>query len=51
VVRALDDAGVAVDDIVVQPPSLDDVFRELTGEELPHEIEVDDDDIDEEAVA
>jgi len=51
VVRALDNAGVAVDDIVVQPPSLDDVFRELTGEELPHEIEVDDDDIDEEAVA
>ena len=27
VVRALDAAGVAVDDIVVQPPSLDDVFR------------------------
>jgi len=31
VVRALDDAGVAVDDIAVQPPSLDDVFMALTG--------------------
>jgi len=50
VVRALDDAGVAVDDIIVQPPSLDDVFRELTGEELPHEIEADDD-VDEGAAA
>jgi ABC-2 type transport system ATP-binding protein len=45
VVRALDAAGVAVDDIHVQPPSLDDVFRELTGEEPtpePVDLELDD---------
>jgi ABC-2 type transport system ATP-binding protein len=45
VVRALDSAGVAVDDIVVAPPSLDDVFRELTGEEPtsePVDLELDD---------
>jgi ABC-2 type transport system ATP-binding protein len=52
VVRVLDDAGVAVDDIVVQPPSLDDVFRELTGEELPHPVDEEDDvDVDEEGAA
>jgi ABC-2 type transport system ATP-binding protein len=31
VVRALDEAGVMVDDIEVHPPSLDDVFFALTG--------------------
>jgi len=31
VVRALDDAGVSVDDVEVQQPSLDDVFFALTG--------------------
>ena len=31
VVRALDDAGVSVDDVEVHPPSLDDVFFALTG--------------------
>ncbi|MFN8028702.1 MAG: daunorubicin/doxorubicin resistance ABC transporter ATP-binding protein DrrA, partial [Acidimicrobiia bacterium] len=31
VVRALDDAGVAVDDIEIHHPSLDDVFFVLTG--------------------
>jgi len=31
VIRALDDAGVAVDDIAVQRASLDDVFFTLTG--------------------
>ncbi len=31
VVRALDDAGMAVDDVQVHPPSLDDVFFALTG--------------------
>jgi hypothetical protein len=31
VVRALDDAGVAVDDVEVHHPSLDDVFFALTG--------------------
>jgi len=53
VVRALDNAGVAVDDIVVAPPSLDDVFRELTGEELPHPVEEDDAEahVDEEGAA
>ncbi len=29
-VRALDAAGIAVDDIAVRPPSLDDVFHSLT---------------------
>ena len=54
VVRALDNAGVAVDDIVVAPPSLDDVFRELTGEEpTPEPIDLDEerDERDEEQVA
>jgi ABC-2 type transport system ATP-binding protein len=31
VVRALDSAGITVDDVAVLPPSLDDVFFELTG--------------------
>jgi len=31
VVRALDQAGIAVDDVAVHPPSLDDVFFALTG--------------------
>jgi ABC-2 type transport system ATP-binding protein len=31
VVRALDDAGVVVDDVAVHQPSLDDVFFALTG--------------------
>ena len=31
VVRALDDAGIAVDDVEMHHPSLDDVFFSLTG--------------------
>ncbi|MEC9225150.1 MAG: daunorubicin/doxorubicin resistance ABC transporter ATP-binding protein DrrA, partial [Actinomycetota bacterium] len=31
VIRALDDAGVDVLDVVVRRPSLDDVFLVLTG--------------------
>jgi hypothetical protein len=31
VVRALDAAGISVDDVEVQAPSLDDVFFALTG--------------------
>lgn len=31
VVRALDEAGISVDDVEVRPPSLDDVFFALTG--------------------
>ena len=31
VIRALDDAGIAVDDIEIHHPSLDDVFFALTG--------------------
>ena len=31
VVRALDAAGIDVDDVEVHPPSLDDVFFALTG--------------------
>jgi len=32
VVRALDSAGIVVDDVQVRPPSLDDVFFALTGQ-------------------
>jgi ABC-2 type transport system ATP-binding protein len=35
VVRALDQAGIAVDDVAVHPPSLDDVFFALTGRPEP----------------
>jgi ABC-2 type transport system ATP-binding protein len=42
VVRALDAAGVAVEDVQVHPPSLDDVFFTLTG----HPTESDRADID-----
>jgi hypothetical protein len=31
IVRALDSAGVTVDDVEVHQPSLDDVFFSLTG--------------------
>jgi ABC-2 type transport system ATP-binding protein len=31
VIRALDAVGALVDDVVVHPPSLDDVFFALTG--------------------
>ena len=31
VVRALDAAGAAVDDVALRQPSLDDVFHALTG--------------------
>jgi ABC-2 type transport system ATP-binding protein len=43
IVRALDDAGVAIDDIAIHRPTLDDVFLALTGhaaEEEPTEEEV-----------
>jgi ABC-2 type transport system ATP-binding protein len=42
IVRALDEAGVAIDDIALQRPTLDDVFLALTGhpaEEEPAEEE------------
>jgi ABC-2 type transport system ATP-binding protein len=39
VVRALDDAGMAVDDVQVHPPSLDDVFFALTGHPAEEPIE------------
>ena len=38
IVRALDDAGVGMDDIAIHRPTLDDVFLALTGhaaEETP----------------
>jgi ABC-2 type transport system ATP-binding protein len=41
VVRALDDAGITVDDVQVHQPSLDDVFFALTGHVT---VEPDDDD-------
>jgi ABC-2 type transport system ATP-binding protein len=31
VVRRLDEAGIAIDDIAIRRPTLDDVFLELTG--------------------
>jgi ABC-2 type transport system ATP-binding protein len=43
IVRALDDAEVAIDDIAIHRPTLDDVFMALTGhaaEEAPEEEEV-----------
>ena len=40
VVRALDAAGVVVDNIEVRQPSLDDVFFSLTGGHLDLEAEV-----------
>jgi ABC-2 type transport system ATP-binding protein len=45
VVRALDDAGILVDNIEVRQPSLDDVFFSLTGGHLeePGDQEVSDD--------
>ena len=42
-VRRLDDAGIAIDDIAVSTPTLDDVFLTLTGrpaEQEPEEAEV-----------
>jgi ABC-2 type transport system ATP-binding protein len=44
VVRALDDAGVLVDNIEVRQPSLDDVFFSLTGGHIEEESAGEDDD-------
>ena len=38
-VRRLDDAGIAIDDISVSTPTLDDVFLTLTGHAAEHEGE------------
>jgi ABC-2 type transport system ATP-binding protein len=38
-VRRLDDAGIAIDDIVVTTPTLDDVFLTLTGRVAEPETE------------
>ena len=46
VIRALDDAGIAVDDLEIHHPSLDDVFFSLTGH--PASDETGDDDNDDE---
>ncbi len=35
VVRALDDAGIDIEDITVRHPTLDEVFLKLTGHRLP----------------
>jgi ABC-2 type transport system ATP-binding protein len=43
VVRALDAAGVLVDDVEVRQPSLDDVFFSLTGHTATNEVEPVDD--------
>jgi ABC-2 type transport system ATP-binding protein len=44
VIRALDDAGIAIDDVALRRPTLDDVFLALTGHaaELPADAAVDD---------
>ncbi len=39
VVRALDAAGAAVDDVEVRPPSLDDVFFSLTGHAATEQVD------------
>ena len=39
-VRELDDAGVAIDDIAIVTPTLDDVFLELTGHAAEDEVEM-----------
>jgi ABC-2 type transport system ATP-binding protein len=41
VVRALDAAGITVDDVVVHQPSLDDVFFALTRQQALEETTVD----------
>jgi ABC-2 type transport system ATP-binding protein len=48
VVRALDAAGITVDDVEVHQPSLDDVFFALTGRpaEMPAETTGDRDETD-----
>ena len=38
-VRRLDDAGIAIDDISVSTPTLDDVFLNLTGRPTEQEAE------------
>jgi ABC-2 type transport system ATP-binding protein len=38
-VRRLDDAGIAIDDISISTPTLDDVFLNLTGHAAEHEAE------------
>jgi ABC-2 type transport system ATP-binding protein len=38
-VRRLDEAGIAIDDIATQRPTLDDVFLELTGHTAAEEEE------------
>jgi ABC-2 type transport system ATP-binding protein len=38
-VRRLDDAGIAIDDIAVRTPTLDDVFLNLTGHAAEPEVE------------
>jgi ABC-2 type transport system ATP-binding protein len=39
IVRALDAAGISVDDVAVHRPSLDDVFFTLTGAPIAPELE------------
>jgi ABC-2 type transport system ATP-binding protein len=39
VVRALDNAGIVVDDVEVHQPSLDDVFFALTGHPSEEPVE------------
>jgi daunorubicin resistance ABC transporter ATP-binding subunit len=45
IVRALDNAHIAVDDVQVHQPSLDDVFFALTGHGIGEQAETDEDDV------
>ncbi len=38
-VRALDGAGIRVQGLTIEQPSLDDVFLRVTGEALEHEVD------------
>jgi ABC-2 type transport system ATP-binding protein len=39
IVRALDAAGIRLQGMTIEQPSLDDVFLRVTGEELEHEVD------------
>jgi hypothetical protein len=38
-VRALDAAGIRLQGLTIEQPSLDDVFLRVTGEALEHEVD------------
>ena len=44
-VRALDGAGISLQGLTIEQPSLDDVFLRVTGEALEHEVDEGADDV------